>query len=172
MMIGSCRPGGTSWPHVVDPEFSRENPRGFGGATSASAPHPHGAAMEAKASTGGARTAAPRVVIDRKLRIRVAGFAGKRRRANAADDSRSRRRVTAAASSDDRSSADDAMTRIEALLAASEKSATDKRVASQTLSGLLAQTQSALRDKVRYPRLSPRCPGTFWPITLEHAKCR
>lgn len=117
--------------------------------------------MEAKASTGSVRAAAPRVVIDRKLRLRVAGLAGKRRRATGADTARSKRRVTAAASSDDRGSADDAMQRIEALLAASERSASDKRVASQTLTGLLAQTQSALRDRVRLTPL----------IAQIHARC-
>lgn len=129
----------------------------------------------AQASTGTARSAAPRVVIDRKLRLRVAGLvAGKRRRANGANNARSKRRVTAAASYDDRGSADDAMQRIEALLSASERSASDKRVASQTLSGLLAQTQSALRDRVRPGSTeslerSPFSPRPRRPT--HHAQC-
>lgn len=55
------------------------------------------------------------------------------------------------ASADDfeeRPVADDAAARIEAMLAASEKSATEKRVASQSVVGLYAQTQNAQKDKV------------------------
>lgn len=48
----------------------------------------------------------------------------------------------------DRPVADDALARIEALLNQSEKAATEKRVASQSVVGLLQQTQNALKDKV------------------------
>lgn len=75
-------------------------------------------------------------------------------RANAASRRGGNRRpakVLASAEGDqlkDRPVADDAQARIDALLSQSEKAATEKRVASQSVVGLLQQTQNALKDKV------------------------
>lgn len=63
----------------------------------------------------------------------------------------------------DRPAADDAAARIQALLSNSEKIATEKRVASQSVAGLLQQTQNALKDKACTTKCQIIRLGYAWP---------